>query len=342
MTADEHGPEDAAGEAAETGTDATEPAHEASEVDDGSIDALGVLGSEPRLEILLALGDRERAVRTNRYELTFSELYDAVDVASSSQFSYHLSQLVGPFVAETDDGYHLKYAGDKVVRAIRSGLYESTAAFEPVGIPGACVVCGATDLEALLRDERFVVRCRACEATLLSDSFPRSQADDRTPEAVVESFGYRIWSAYLLVRGGVCPECYGRVDYWVDCHDDGAQYTFAAMCAGCDCTIHLPIEVPALFHPTAIEYLWRHGIDLFDSPLWELFELVVSDEWTTTVASTDPLDATFRIAMDGEAVELAMDERFEVSPVDESLEADLADDDLADDVPVDDGVSESA
>ncbi|QLH80080.1 ArsR family transcriptional regulator [Halosimplex rubrum] len=279
------------------------------------------MGNEHRLAILLALGDRESATRTNALELAFSELYDAVPVESTSQFFYHLSQLVGPFVAETDEGYHLTYAGDKIVRAVRSGLYETTPSFDPVAMAGACVVCGASDLEGVLRDERFVVRCRACDRTLLSDSFPRSQAADRSPAEVIESFGYRIWSTYVLIRGDVCPECYGRVDRRVDAHDghetpgDAGQYTFAAVCRTCDFTIHLPVEVPAVFHPRAIALLHEHGLAPLDAPLWELFELFVSEAWTTDVRSTDPLDARFELDLDGDSLTLALDESFAVTPV---------------------------
>ena len=304
---------------AEGAADTTRTSHLADE----QVDALRALGNEHRLAILLALGDREVATRTNGLELSFSELYDAVAVESTSQFSYHLSQLVGPFVAETDAGYRLTYAGDKIVRAVRSGLYETTPSFDPVAVDGACVACGTSDLEGVLRDERFVVRCRGCDRTLLSDSFPRSQASDRSPEEIVASFGARIWSTYFLIRGDVCPECYGRVDRRIDVHEDhetpgdAGQYTFAAVCRTCDFTIHLPIEVPAVFHPQAVAFLWDHDIPLPDTPLWELFELFVSEAWTTDVRSTDPLDARFELDLDGDTLALAMDDSFAVTRVDD-------------------------
>jgi len=319
-----------------------DPSTEPSTVEDAQVAALEALGNERRLEILLALGDREREMRVDRYELSFSELYEAVDIGSTSQFSYHLSQLVGPFVAETDEGYHLTYSGDKIVRAVRSGVYESTTGFDPVTVEGSCPACGASELEALLEHERFVVRCRDCDGRLLSDSFPRSLAAGRTPEEIVESFGYRIWSTYLLIRGDVCPECYGRVERRVDSHErpgdsnaesvpeSGADatsdpeplYTFASICEECDFTIHLPVEVPVAFHPAALEYLWRHGVSLLDLPLWEFFALLSSDDWTTDVRSTDPFEAHFRIEMGEDSLVLAMDDAFAVTPLDPGIHAD--------------------
>ena len=304
--AEEQTPPDATGDG---------PPAEESTVEEGQVAALAALGNERRLEILLALGDRERETRVDRYELSFTELYEAVDVESTSQFSYHLSQLVGPFVAETDDGYHLTYSGDRIVRAVRSGVYESTDGFDPVEIDGGCPACGGVALEATLADERFVVRCTDCERRLLSDSFPRSQAAERTPTEVVESFGYRIWSSYVLLRGDVCPECYGRTRRRVDSHesDSGSLYTFASICETCDLTIHLPVEVPVVFHPAALEFLWRHGVSVLDSPLWHLFALFSSTDWTTDVRSTDPFEGRFRIELDGDELELAMDDAFTVT-----------------------------
>lgn len=296
-----------------------ESAPETSTVDEGQVDALAALGNEHRLAILLALGDRERETRVDRDELSFTDLYEAVDVESTSQFSYHLSQLVGRFVAETDDGYHLTYGGDRIVRAVRSGAYESTVEFDPVAADGDCLACGAESLEAALADERFVVRCTDCERRLLSDSFPRSQAADRTPAEVVESFGYRIWSTYVLIRGAVCPECYGRTRRRIDSHESDPEtlYTFASICETCDFTIHLPVEVPAVFHPVAVEFLWRHGMSVLDAPLWELFALFSSADMTTDVRSTAPFEAWFRIALEGDELELAMDDAFTVDPVDD-------------------------
>jgi DNA-binding transcriptional ArsR family regulator len=53
------------------------PSTDPSTVEDEQVAALAALGNERRLEILLALGDRERETRVDRYELSFTELYDA-------------------------------------------------------------------------------------------------------------------------------------------------------------------------------------------------------------------------------------------------------------------------
>lgn len=294
-----------------------EPSDDA-DIGRAAIDAIEALGSERRLAILFALADREWEERTDGYAMSFTDLYEAVDVDSTSQFAYHLKRLVGWFVAETPDGYRLTYAGDKIVRAVRSGLYESPPAFDAVAVDGTCPLCREAALVADLHEERFVVRCSACESTLLVDSFPRSQAAGRSPAEITESFGYRIWSAFVATRGGVCPECYGRADAAVESHDrDGATlYTVVSTCRECRMVIHVPIEVPVALHPAAADFLRRHGLPPLETPLWELFGRFASDDWAVDVASRSPFAARFEITLDGETLALEMDDSLAVTPVD--------------------------
>ncbi len=286
-------------------------------IDQETVDALGALGNRTRLEILLALAEAERERQEQPLSLPFTALYDAVDVDSTSQFSYHLDRLVGRFVAETPDGYRLTYGGTKIVRTIRSGLYESTHSFDDVAVGGACVLCGGNSLVATVDDERFVVRCEPCEAALVTDLLPSSQTRNRSAEEIVDSVGHRIWSTYALVRGSVCPECYGPVDTTAVEHDhDGRTlHTLESTCRECRFTVHMPIEVSAAFHPVALEFFWNHGISLPDTPIWEFFEYVVTDAITTDVTALDPLEATFEITFGSETLRLELDDSLAVVPV---------------------------
>ncbi|SDJ33633.1 winged helix-turn-helix domain-containing protein [Natronorubrum texcoconense] len=317
-------------------------------IDGEVVEAFGSLGNRTRLEILLALVEEERERQEQWLSLSFTELYDAVDLESTSQFSYHLDKLVGRFLAETDKGYRLTYSGDKIVRTVLSGVYESTRAFDDVEVAGVCVFCEESALVATMDTERFVVRCGSCEATLVTDMLPRSQTRARSAAAVVDSVGYRIWSTYVLVRGGVCPECYGPVDTVVDDYDPDRDspngrtfHTLSHTCRECWLAIHMPIEVSAAFHPVAVAFFWNHDISLPDCPIWEFFEYMVTDAVTTDVASVDPLEATVTIVLDDETLCLGMDESLTVTPepVDVGAELTVADDeprDAADDSLVDD------
>ena len=280
------------------------------------VDAIASLGNRTRLEILLALAEAERDHRTQSYAMSFTDLYRAVDVESTSQFSYHLTQLVGGFVAETEGGYHLTYAGNKIVRAVLSGSYESAPDFGTVEVDGVCVFCEEASLVATQDDELLVVRCGACDSPLVTDYLPRSQARNRTPSEIVASSGYRIWGTAVQLRGDVCPECNGRVETVLEEHelDARSSHLLASTCPECWLVIRLPLEVVAAFHPAAIGFFWDHGVSLLDLTLWEVLEYVVSGALTAAVESVDPAAATIELTLDEETLRLRVDETLAITP----------------------------
>jgi DNA-binding transcriptional ArsR family regulator len=78
-------------------------------------EAFSVLGNELRLAILRTLREVDEA--------TYSELKAGVGVIDSGRFNYHLSKLVGHFVARVEGGYRLRPPGEQVVRAIDAGMF---------------------------------------------------------------------------------------------------------------------------------------------------------------------------------------------------------------------------
>ena len=281
-------------------------------IDEAAVDAITSLANHQRLQILLALNEAEREHGQQWYPLSFTDLHDAVDIESSSQFSYHLEQLVSQFVSETPAGYRLTYSGNKIVRAIVSGVYESTPTFEDSEVDGVCAFCGAGSLLATLESEQFVIQCSSCESTLVNDFLPRSQTRNRTSSEIAESVGYRIWSTFLQVRGGVCPECFGCVETTVDSHShpdgDAIHPIHVHSCRACWLVVSLPVEVTVAFHPVAQCLFWEHDISLLDVPLWEFFGFMTSGVITTDVVSEEPFAATFELTLGDETVGFSMDE----------------------------------
>lgn len=285
-------------------------------IDEATVDAIGALGNRIRLEILLALAETQRERQEQWLRLSFTELYDAVDVSSTSQFSYHLDRLVGPFVAETTGGYRLTYAGDRIVRTILAGLYENTRSFAEIGVEGTCVFCGTDSLVATVDEEQFVVRCSSCDTRMLTDLLPESQTRHRSASEIVDSVGARIWGSFTLIREGVCPECYGPIGTDVDAHrhDERTLYTLESTCRECWLTIHIPLEAVAALHPAAAGFFWEHGISVLERPLWEFFEHIASKTVTTEVETVDPLAATVEIALDGQSRRFQVDDELTVTP----------------------------
>ncbi len=287
------------------------------EIDQDVVDAIGALGNRSRLEILLALAEAERDRQEQWIRMTFTELYDAVDLESTSQFSYHLDRLVGPFVAEAADGYRLTYAGDKIVRTILAGLYENTRRFDDTDVGGSCVFCGTDSLVAAVDEEQFVVRCASCDTRLLTDLLPESQTRHRSASEIVDSVGTRIWGSFTLIRDGVCPECFGPIETTIDahCHDGRTLYTLESTCRECWITFHVPIEAIAALHPAAAGFFWEHGIAVLERPLWEFFEQIATKTVTTDVETVEPFAATVEIALDGETGRFEIDDELTVMPI---------------------------
>lgn len=284
-------------------------------IDPEVVDAISSLGNSQRLQILLVLGEEEREHHERRHTKTFTELYDAVDIESSSQFSYHLNQLVGQFVSETPTGYRLTYSGTKIVRVIRSGVYETTSSFEDREVSGACLFCDETTFLATLDIDQFRIRCTSCDAILITDFCPQSQTRDRTTSEIIESYCYRIWSIYIQLRGGICPECFGPVDTVVSQYEHGGNvhHIHNSSCRECQFLVSMPVEVPVAFHPAVLSLFWNHGISILDVPLWVFYEYITSEVIEMEIVSDEPFEAHFTVTMDDESLSLRMDDSVTVT-----------------------------
>ncbi len=113
-------------------------------VTETAIDALETLASEHRIAIL-------RALATADEPLAFSELRERVGIRDTGRFNYHLSKLRERFVRETDGGYELGHAGERVVLAAADLDADGAAALAEARTDGdECVVCGDEDCNRVI------------------------------------------------------------------------------------------------------------------------------------------------------------------------------------------------
>lgn len=108
-------------------------------------DALTALASEHRIEILRVLADADEP-------LAFSDLRESVGMDDTGRFNYHLTELCGRFVRNTDTGYELGHAGERVVLAA-AGLDSEGArvlAEQASTDDNECPVCGQESCERLI------------------------------------------------------------------------------------------------------------------------------------------------------------------------------------------------
>ncbi len=183
-------------------------------------EAFAVLGDEIRMGILRALGDADGA-------LSFSTLYDRVDVDDSSQFNYHLDRMVGHFVARTEGGYRLEGAGRRVVEAVLSGAVTDRPDLPRTGVGEPCPYCDAP-VEIAWHGEGVDVFCTSCagrygeadrpdgedvEGFLGQHPLPPAGVRDRDADDVLQT----AWTwgnlEILALASDVCPRCSATVEW---------------------------------------------------------------------------------------------------------------------------------
>ncbi|MEF8802281.1 MAG: helix-turn-helix domain-containing protein [Halapricum sp.] len=298
----------------------------------GSLDpdeAFAALGNETRMEILRALGDAGGT-------LSFSELYDRVDIRDSGQFTYHLDKLVGHFVRKNDDGYELHQSGIRVIEAVLSGAMTDTPVLDPTRIDFPCPYCGGP-VEISYREERLLHRCRECpgevgggglpEGTFELGYLPPAGLQDRTPEELVSASATWAVSERVATSNGVCPRCGGVVDHSLRVCEDHTSEGICDVCSRRRAVFvdsrcrNCPHEKGGVFprlllaEPRFRAFFDGRGIDLFalDFDHWDRF---ISYE--EEVLGTDPFRARFIFTAEGATITLTVDESLAVVDVTES------------------------
>jgi hypothetical protein len=259
------------------------------------------LSHDLRLEILLALW------KASEFSLSFSELRKSVGERDSGSFNCHLSELEGHFVAATDDGYELQYPGHRVLDAIQSGVFHDQAAIGPVWLEETCRQCGGGLHFEYGTDYIGRVHCPDCGNRTLEWPFDPGGTADRDPAAVAAAFDRRTRLIWACVLDGVCPFCAGRVDRefaphpgeqgscvgvieQLDRYDEYFAHDHSAIvsvdCDRCSFYSFIPTGVVLLTRPKVTGMLYDAGLDVRDTPLWDLGFVVDAD--AITLRSTDP------------------------------------------------------
>jgi hypothetical protein len=107
-------------------------------------DALATVANEHRLAILRELAGADEP-------LAFSALRRRVGLSDTGLFNYHLKELCGRFVRQTEGGYELGHAGERVVLAAGDLDPEGAAALADRSEgDGECPVCGERDCDRVI------------------------------------------------------------------------------------------------------------------------------------------------------------------------------------------------
>lgn len=279
-------------------------------------EAFRLLSDETRLDVLrtIAVAQHER-LRAGVVALSFSEIYERVDVSDTSKLSYHLGELTGTFLRKHDGGYAFTHAGEQLVRFVLAENYRQPDAVGPIETDGGCLFCGGTRLRAVFEDQHFLLYCTDCDKPANAYRVRPTQARAHDGEALIESVVREQAGDLVKARSGVCPECAGRLDTTVVAAEDvpaptpdSVSFATVGECRDCFRLLSLPLPIAAVYHPASIAFHWERGFDVLGTGVWVFNRYLYDGDWTDERVADDPVeyrvehrrdDATLRLFVDG-------------------------------------------
>jgi hypothetical protein len=280
-----------------------------------SQEAFAILGNEYRAEIVRTLGAAQ-GTDGPRPTMAFSDLYSAADVdVATSQFNYHLQQLVGPFVEKTPDGYRLRHQGVRLYRTILAGTYTRQTSMEEFGVGVECYYCGGA-VVAAYADRRFTIRCSACDYEYSDTTAPPSIVEgDR--EALLGRMDQYLRQRIMAFSKGVCPVCANgpRTEILpaADLAVSGAEELDVFVhqsCDHCGAQQYMSVGLSLLYDATLVAFFAERGVDVTTTPIWEL-EFAMTDRFVE-IRSTDPWELALCVEAAGDELELVVDDTLTV------------------------------
>jgi len=278
----------------------TEPA-------DQSVDpseAFSLVASETRFAVLTALWDLTAG--TGAQTVSFETLRRAADVGDSGGFNYHLDQLTPQFVRKVDDGYRLTVAGQRVVGAAVSGEFtDLETSMEPRPV-GDCPECGET-LELGYEDGHMVVDCRGCGTRAADMQAPPVLVATADPEELPGLLGKHLLTEIERMNRGFCLYCGGPLEQSIERDDDGRlreSWNLSFTCQVCEHVSYSLVSGAVLDHPAVVSLLHEAGIDVRETPLWEVDPILDSAE---RIVDEEPLRVETTIETDHATLTLTLD-----------------------------------
>ncbi|MHB9288699.1 ArsR/SmtB family transcription factor [Halobacteriales archaeon Cl-PHB] len=276
-------------------------------------DAFGALADDTRVEILRALWE------VGDQTAPFSELRDAVGMADSGQFNYHLDKLTGTFVRKTDDGYELSHAGRTVVGGLLSGTYTMTREVDSIPLEEPCPFCGG-DRTFNYEAEQVVNDCEGCGFQLHYDVPPGVFAgyDPAEFPAVAERY-MRILLYHCHHR--ICPYCEGRtvpslvsLEATAD-HDWDDLPMVEYNCQRCAQEVKADPGTALFTHPAVVAFYHDHGVDVRTD---SIMQFVATDTDRTQFLDADRSRASVTFDAGDDALTLTVDADLEVQEIERS------------------------
>lgn len=259
-------------------------------------DVFRLLSDEIRLDILRTVATAQHENRaTGVADLSFSELYDRVDVENTSKLSYHLGELTGTFLRKHDAGYAFTHAGEQLIRFILAKNYLPPTDFGTIEVAGSCLFCGEQALQAMLEEQYFMIQCGDCDRPAFSFRVRPAQVRSHTGDDLIDAVIWEQAGDLLKTRQGICPDCAGRIDTEVIDADtvpvsEHVPVSFGTYseCQQCKRYMSLALPYAAAYHPESVAFHWEHGVDILGTGIWEFHHYLHDGQWASERVATDP------------------------------------------------------
>jgi len=272
-------------------------------------EAFSLVASETRFAVLEALWDLTTG--TGESSASFADLREVSGIRDSGQFNYHLDQLTPQFVRKVDEGYRLTTAGRRVVGAAFSGGFtDLETAIDPRPVRD-CPECGDT-ITLQYGNGGMRLECRGCG---------HHEADMQAPPALVATadtddletlLGKHLLTEIQRLNRGFCLYCGGPLDAGFQRDDQGKlheDWSVSYSCTVCGHVAYSMVAGMVLDHPAVVSLLYDAGIDIRETPLWELDPIL---DATERVVAEDPLRVETTIETGDGALTLTVDEELSV------------------------------
>lgn len=254
-----------------------------------------------RAEILLALAERMRE-RPRDETLQFAELRDRVGHDDPGNFNYHLKRLLGTLVEKADEGYRLSDVGHHFVAVLRSGRFDPGRQREFPEAETSCPVCGAPST-VTYEDGSLRTACENDHTWMLNVG-PELLDSHSVIDALNVATRRTLWDAKSTMDG-VCPYCEGQTSETVTLFPrEPVPVLYEWTCNKCGVFLQNSAGGCVLFHPAVVGFCYQHGVDVFQ----HTWEILVENVRTATVCSEDPLRVQVSVSLEGERLELTLDD----------------------------------
>lgn len=283
--------------------------------DRSATDIFRLLSDDTRVDILRAVAIAQyesEQVGSGPAQLSFSEIYDHVEVKNTSKLSYHLGELTGTYLRKSDDGYSLSHAGERIVRFILSGNYEQPDSFGPKPISGTCIFCGEESLEARLSHQFFRIDCTRCDQQVMGQPITPAQGRTRDDEALIQSVKFRSVADYRQIRREMCPECGAHLSVEIieipeSLLPDSDSFVVSSSCNECLRKYNSPLTYTVVHHPASIAFHWDRGIDVTSRGIWEFHDRVHDGRWSSRQVASNPAEYEVVLCHGDDAIRLYLD-----------------------------------